>query len=356
MSSEGARPESRIRIGVVGMGFGRYGLIPAFRRDPRCEVVAIAAGSLASVQKHRAALGVAQAFGSWSEMLDHAALDAVAIAAPPTVQPAIATAALQRGLGVFAEKPFAASLAEAQALAALAARSGRPNMIDFTFPELATWRMAHTALAEGAIGALRHFVIDWRMESYDNHNRVESWKTDDTRGGGVFQHFVSHALYYVEWLFGPLARMSATLSRAGDLSAGGDTMAVLSLGFAGGVSGSLTACSAAPFGVGHRIEVYGTDGCLRLFNSTSDPIAGFELSIATLGEPRFRSLSVEPATPGGKEDTRVAPVSRLTTRFLDWCIGGTPAAPDFAAGLRTQVLIDAAQESNRSGRTVALAG
>ena len=45
-------------------------------------------------------------------MIEHAAIDAVAIATPPRLQPAIAVAALQRGKSLFIEKPLAADPAQ----------------------------------------------------------------------------------------------------------------------------------------------------------------------------------------------------------------------------------------------------
>lgn len=349
-----ARPVESVRLGIVGTGFGRYGLLPAFRRDPRCTVVAIASQSSERAAAYARDLSIPASFAGWQDLLADADVDAIAVAAPPAVQPDIVEGALNKGLAVFAEKPFAPNRERAAVLAALAERTGLPNMIDFLFPELETWRRAKAALDGQAIGEVRHFAVDWRMESYDNRKRLTGWKSDAGQGGGVLQHFACHTLYYLEWLFGPIAQLSAALGSARDLARDGDTLATLSLRFASGVTGAVYCCSAATLRTIHSVEVFGAEGLLRLANDTPDPVAGFQLALATRADPTLRLLAAEPAAKG-QEDSRVAPVARMARRFIDWCVGGAASAPSFRDAERNQELIAAVQRAAREGRVVDVA-
>ena len=112
---------SPLQVGVVGCGhFGRFHalklaagrrmrLIGVCDRDPaRAEALAQETGSPAL---------------SWAAMLDCAG--AVIVAAPAEAHHRLASDALRAGRHVLVEKPIAATLAEADALAALAADSGR---------------------------------------------------------------------------------------------------------------------------------------------------------------------------------------------------------------------------------------
>ena len=47
-----------------------------------------------------------------------------------------------------------------------AEQAGRPNIIDFNFPELAAWQRAKAMLDDGCIGRLRHVVLTWNAESH----------------------------------------------------------------------------------------------------------------------------------------------------------------------------------------------
>jgi predicted dehydrogenase len=100
-----------IGVGIVGCNYGRTVLIPAFRQDPRCEVVALAGTDTARTAELARAANVARGLGSWQAMVEEPAVAVIAVAVPPDLQPAIAQRALDLGKPVFLEKPLAADLA-----------------------------------------------------------------------------------------------------------------------------------------------------------------------------------------------------------------------------------------------------
>jgi len=135
-----------IRVGIVGSNYGRTVLLPAFRTEPRCEVVALAGTDAARTAELARAAQVARGLGDWRVLVEDRAVEAVAIAVPPDQQPEVARHALALGKPVFAEKPLAADLAGAQTMLDAARRSGKPTIIDFNFAELPSWRRAKSML------------------------------------------------------------------------------------------------------------------------------------------------------------------------------------------------------------------
>src|SRR5262245_65528646 len=115
-SSFGRGEIAVIGIGIVGCNYGRTVLLPAFRADPRCEVVALAGTDAARAAELARAADVARGLGDWRALVEDRAVAAVAIAVPPDLQPEIARRALDLGKPVFVEKPLAADLAGAQAM------------------------------------------------------------------------------------------------------------------------------------------------------------------------------------------------------------------------------------------------
>src|SRR5260370_25469733 len=104
-----------IGVGIVGCNYGRTVLIPAFRQDPRCEVVALAGTDTARTTELARAANVARGLGSWQAMVEEPALAGIAAAVPPDLQPAIAQRALALGKPGFLDKPPPAALAAAPA-------------------------------------------------------------------------------------------------------------------------------------------------------------------------------------------------------------------------------------------------
>jgi predicted dehydrogenase len=341
-----------IRIGIVGCNYGRLVHLPAFRLDPRCEVVALAGTDSARTAGLARAANIPLSFGNWIDLVEHPDVDAITIATPPALQTAIALRALELGKPVFAEKPMAIDLAGAAAMVRAAENSGRTTMVDFNFSAILSWRKARMLLEEGAIGRLRHLAVNWNVENQTTRMRIENWKAHGDDGGGVLGNFVSHSFHYIEWLCGPISGLSARLSGLPDAPAM-ETNANISMAFRSGASGSLVMSCASYLGSGHRLEFYGEDGSLTLVNTTSDYMRGFELRLARRPAAALVQVEVDdPADRAFPADGRIAPVSRLAADFLDAISHARPGRPGFAEGYRVQTLLDTARRAHQDGRWV----
>ena len=252
---------SLIRIGIVGCNYGRLVQLPAFRLDPRCEVVALAGTDAARTAELARAADIPLCL---RQLGTSSSSTRTSMRSPSprrrALQPAIAIRALELGKPVFAEKPMAADLAGAAAMARAAEAGGTADHDRFQlFCEVLAWRKAKALLDEGAIGRLRHVAVNWNVENYATRMRLKNWKTYGADGGGALGNFVSHSFHYLEWLCGPIVRAVARLSGLPDDPAM-ETNAAISLAFQSGAAGSLAMSCASYLGSGHRLEFYGEDG------------------------------------------------------------------------------------------------
>jgi predicted dehydrogenase len=337
-----------IRLGIVGTNYGRTVQLPAFRADPRCQVVALAGRDAGRTAELARAASVPKGYGDWRALVEDADVQAVAIATLPSLQAQIALHALARGKPVFIEKPMANNLAGARAMLGQAKLSGLPTMIDFNFTQIMAWLRAKTMLDAGAIGALRHVAVHWHVESRALQLRMRNWKTVGDDGGGVLGNFISHCFHYLEWFCGPIAGMSA---RIGGLPDDGEleTTVAMAMQFKSGALASLSMSCASYLGAGHRIEFFGQDGTLVLHNPGADYMRGFELSYAKRPTAALERIAVSDPVDAQYPDGRIAPVSRLAKLWFDAIEkGGTPA-PGFAEGYRVQRQMDAARRSYQQG-------
>jgi predicted dehydrogenase len=332
-----------LNIGIVGLGFGSQVHVPAFRRDARCRVTAIAGRNEGKTAGVAQALCIGRAHGDWRRIVEDPEIDAIAIAVPPVGQAAIATAAIEAGKHVFCEKPLAASGDEAAALCEAAAARGTVHGIDFIFPELPLWGKARELIREA--GAIRHAVLNWRVETYASRVKARSWKNDLEQGGGVLNHFVSHAVHNIRWFFGEIESVSANLRGAGG---GAETCVQATLDMEAGFPVFLSVGSDAFLGHGHCLAVYGEQETLVLENRTADYASGFELSLGTRETGGLELIGRDEPQPG--VDGRVAPVARLAGRFLDAILGGAAMSPNFGDGLRAQLILDEMRASNGMNR------
>ncbi len=341
------------RIGVVGTGFGTRVVAPAFRLDARCHVEAIAGSSMKKAAKAAELNGVPRYFGDWRKLVECPYIDALAIALPPVLQPQVAMAALRAGKAVFCEKPLATSLQEARELISAAHSTKVFGTVDFIFPEIAAWQEARCFLYEGGLGALRHAVLVWHMETDGNRMSLEGWKNHTAEGGGVVNMFLSHSFHYLEWLFGPVTSVSASLFKTPNDPHSGETGAVMALTMGNGMAVAVTASTVSFDGEGHRLTVYGDEGTMTLHNPTADYVKGFTLSARRREDDEARRQPVFDAIDEFEKDGRIMAVGRLASRFLDGLAAdGPPPKPDLDDGLRVQILLDAVFRSNETGRRI----
>lgn len=116
-----------MRVGLIGCGGIAPAHLASYRQDGRAAVVAVADVDEARAQALAGQAGAA-AYTDYREMLEKERLDAVSLLTPPASHRPICEAALALGAHVFAEKPLAATAADAQAMADAARRAGRQRL------------------------------------------------------------------------------------------------------------------------------------------------------------------------------------------------------------------------------------
>jgi predicted dehydrogenase len=330
-----------MKIGVIGLRFGSQVHVAAFRRDTRCQVVAIAGRNAERAAQTAAELSIHKSCGDWQQLVDDPGLDAVSVAVPPAAQPEIVAAALASGKHVFCEKPLATNAVDAERLWHSATSRRRINGINFIFPELPLWQKARELIYGGQLGTIRHAEVDWHVETYAARTKAASWKNNGSAGGGVLGNFVSHAVYNLEWLFGSIQSVSAKLRGSQGC---GETCAQATLDLEDGFPVFLSVASDAFLGHGHRLTIHGEEGTLLLENRTIDYASGFELWLGTRQSGSLMRIAADEPTPG--VDGRVAPTARLVSRFVDAIQNDAEMRPSFSDGLRVQRILDKMRASS----------
>jgi predicted dehydrogenase len=114
-----------MRVGFVGLGFATRSLhVPAIASLPSAVIV----GGVDPAPEQTAAwheLGAGPVHDSLDELLELGRPDVIVVATPPDSHAALCIQALEAGVDVMCEKPFVATVDEADAVLAVADRTGR---------------------------------------------------------------------------------------------------------------------------------------------------------------------------------------------------------------------------------------
>lgn len=149
-------PRGVIRIGIIGAGENvRDVMIPAFRRIPECQLVAVANTSLASSQRVATQFGIPKPYPHWKALLDDRDIDAVCIGTWPYMHHTLTLAALEHGKHVLCQARMANTAREARDM--LAASLRHPDLLCQLVPTSTSYRvdnLLRTLLADGFVGDL----------------------------------------------------------------------------------------------------------------------------------------------------------------------------------------------------------
>jgi len=154
------RPRQRVRVGVLGCADVAYRrMLPAMAAEPAIDLVAVASRTPEKSARFAAGFGCEPVVG-YEALLERTDLDAVYLPLPAALHQPWTIRALNAGLHVLVEKPFAVSLAEAEQAVALADARGVLMMESFMFLHHAQHAAVRKMVDEGAIGEVRVFTCD----------------------------------------------------------------------------------------------------------------------------------------------------------------------------------------------------
>lgn len=249
-----------IRYGMIGGGQG------AFIGGVHRTAAAIAgnwrlvAGALSSTPDKARASGAelgldpVRTYDSWVEMLEREAalpadqrIEAVAIVTPNHMHAPPAIAALEAGFAVIIDKPLADNLANAQAIAEAAARTGTPIAITHTYTGYPLVKQARRLITSGQFGKVRRVAVkytqDWLSRAADlENNKQAAWRVDPKQSGdaGAFGDIGTHAANLAEFITGErITQICAELTMLPGRAIDDDGAALFRL--SGGGKGTLTA-------------------------------------------------------------------------------------------------------------------
>jgi predicted dehydrogenase len=200
-----------MRVAVVGCGSqGRHHL-RYLRELASVELVAVCdrdEGRLATATDD---FGVPAGFRDHGELLRSTPVDLLTVCTMPNSHREIALDAFAAGAGVLCEKPMAATLGDACAMADAAERSGCFLSVGFNLRYSSAAQAVRAFVEEGRLGApvcARGAMLETEIPWWGPH------QVSDISGGGVIASTAVHIIDLLMWLAGSPRPTTATASAA----------------------------------------------------------------------------------------------------------------------------------------------
>jgi predicted dehydrogenase len=246
-----------IRIGFVGAGE-----IARVHTANLSRIADVRLAGVADVDRERAAefsqeTG-ATVYPDLDAMLPE--VDAIYICTPPRFHREAVIRATEAGIATFCEKPLAATVEDAEAIASAVRRSGIPFMVGFNLrfaPLHVHWKELFDS---GQVGEVQAF---WCTRVMWNPHPAPNWRTDPRFLCGMTVESLSHDFDLMRWIVGDaISVMGRVLNSRSDLDGYDDTMSALLTLERGGVANFHA--SWASHVTAHQRGLIGTQGAAVL--------------------------------------------------------------------------------------------
>lgn len=146
-----------INIGIIGFGYWGPNIVRNFNNLEGARVVSICDGNLDAMKRASKAYSHIAVTRDINDILTSPNIDAVAVITPVSTHFELTKKALENGKHVFVEKPFTASVAQAERLIELAARKKLTIMVDHTFIFTGAVRKIKQLIDEKVLGDLYYY-------------------------------------------------------------------------------------------------------------------------------------------------------------------------------------------------------
>jgi len=352
-------PARRLRLGVIGAGaWAAFAHIPGFLRRPEVEPWIVNRRDTERLAALKTQFGFAHATSDWSEVIA-ARPDIVSLVGPVAHRPEQAMAALEAGIHVLAEKPFAVDPADAWAIDRLARERGLHVVLCYAWNEMGIVDQARRLIGgPDGIGDVEHVSVEMSTVVRDLLTagatylgdapvpppRLDTWADPALSGGGYGQGQLTHALGLVMHLLPDRAAAVAALTNGPGATVELHDSLVVRMEGGGIASIGGASLPQGTFGNRHQLAIRITGSRGQVLLEMDPPRVA--RSTGGTGPDVVATLS--------DEDIRWS-FDRVTDRIVDLALGRTTENPSPAElGARVVEILEAMYRSAASGSVAAI--
>ena len=375
----------RLRVGVLGMGFMGGTHTQAWQRVKATfnlpidiEMKSLFDMSESSLALNGARYEFERTTQDWREVCEADDIDVVSICTPNFAHLEAAELALSTGKHVWCEKPMATSIADAEAMVALAEAGkarGLKTILGYNYMKSPTLLAIKKLIEDSVIGDIVHFNGVYTEDFMCDMDMPHSWRLTKAGGGkGALGDMGSHQVSMAIWLCGPIREVASRLQtvhhQRPDMNTGEMKQVETDDQFSAiGTfdSGALFTLHTSWLGQGHKMqlgfEVAGTKGAIRfdqermgefqLFEQkdNSDMASnGFKTVLIGPYHPPFGNFCPAPGHHVGFNEMKIIEAGEFCRAILE----GNEAYPNFDDGLVFEKALQAIQDASEARAWVTL--
>jgi len=285
---------NKIRWGLLSTANINRMLIPAIRQSERGELTAVASRNEETAVTYANQWDIPQTFGSYQEMLDSDAIDAIYNPLPNHLHAEWSIKAMRAGKHVLCEKPFALSLEEVDEMTAVSQETGMVLAEAFMYRHHPQTKMIGKMVRNGRIGqiSLVRATFNFMLTNPNNVRLVPEY------GGGCLWDVGVYPVSFAQYIMGGPPQWVFGSQRLGET--GVDVFFAAQMGYGDGRIAQISASFSSPFHM--MAEILGTEGSLSVTRPFIKQDEGRVIYTPADGEPQEIAIPDEYLYLGEVED------------------------------------------------------
>jgi predicted dehydrogenase len=201
-----------INWGIIGCGkVTELKSGPAFNKIGNSRLLAVMRRNAALAEDYARRHNVPRFYTSADDLINDREINAVYIATPPGSHAEFAIKALEAGKPVYIEKPMALNYSECMRINKTAEKCNLPVYVAYYRRTLPGFLKIKSLIESGEIGRPR--FVNFQIFNYPSEEEKAGrlpWRViPDISGAGHFFDLASHQLDYLDFLFGPVRKVSS---------------------------------------------------------------------------------------------------------------------------------------------------
>ena len=249
---------AKYRIGIVGCGGIARRHIEGYRAvaGEIGEVVAGCDPNRETLDNFCTTYNITHRFTHAQELIKSGEVDVISLLTPPQARAEIIFPAIEHGIHLLVEKPFAESMEDAVSFVEAAEGNGTILAVNQQLRFMRDILTAREIITSGDIGDVRFVAHD----HFQNRTRTGGWRKDERRL--EISIFSIHILDRIRWLVGRAPEAVSAVTRNWDDNVRGETFTALTIQFVDGVIGTMVSNWHSPTIHECRLRIDGTNGSL----------------------------------------------------------------------------------------------
>ncbi|WP_246943422.1 Gfo/Idh/MocA family protein [Bacillus pinisoli] len=191
---------NKIRVGIIGTGFGAKVHAPIMQAHPGYEVVAISSVHRGNLETVVNETGITKVYDSWQKMLQEEELDLLSVVSAPYLHHEMVVEGFKKNLHILCEKPMAFDAHQSKEMMDARDQAKRFGLINFEFRFLPARMKVKEVLSSGKLGDITHVSYRANFSSYQGLlNNHRGWLGQQNFGGGMLGAIGSHMFDSLTW-------------------------------------------------------------------------------------------------------------------------------------------------------------